>query len=197
MFLVIDTETGGLDPQRNTLLTASFRVLDNDLKQVDALDLFMAPDDEYRVNASALGVNRIDILAHSKVAINMLEARLRLVELLDRWSKPNRLTVVGHNVGFDLAFIHHQLLSKHEWEKRVSYRVMDTQVVAMYLQIAGRLKAGSTSLKALAFALGVPQRAAHTAADDAEVTAEVFRRLVDYGKKNSQETIEDFGGPVS
>jgi DNA polymerase III alpha subunit (gram-positive type) len=191
MFICLDTETGGLDPKRHTLLTASFRILDADLRQVDGIDLFIAPDEEYRVTAGALQVNRIDILDHSRRAVSPLEARLRLIELLDRWAKP-RLTPIGHNIMFDLNFIHEHLLPKHEWEARVSYRVMDTQVIALFLQLTGKLKASSSSLMGLALSLGVPQKAAHTAADDAEVTAEVFRRLVMLGKESN-----DFGGPVS
>jgi DNA polymerase III epsilon subunit-like protein len=193
MYLVLDTETGGLDPQKHSLLTASFVVLDDDLKQVDKVDLSIAPDEAYRVTPEALRVNKIDIVEHSQVAMDVLFARTKLCEFLDLWSKKGRLTVVGHNVGFDLRFIYAQLLPQAEWESRCSYRVLDTQVVAQFLQLTGVIPGGSASLKSLAMQFGVPQLEAHTASDDALVTAEVLRRL--FGSVKGFKA--DFGGPVS
>jgi ATP-dependent DNA helicase DinG len=76
--------------------------------------------------------------------------------------------VVGHNVGFDLAFLRRAGILRHNIP-------LDTyEMAAVLVPNAGRYNLG-----ALTQALGVPYPATHRALDDAQATRGVFLRLYD------------------
>lgn len=83
-YLVLDTETGGIGPEVS-LLSAYFRVLDENLNLLDELELFLKPNDGlYKVTAEALGINKIDLVEHEKKAITYREGGTKLFDFLQR-----------------------------------------------------------------------------------------------------------------
>ena len=74
--------------------------------------------------------------------------------------------VVGHNIGFDLAFLSKQGIL------RQNDRIDTYEMASILLPSAGRY-----NLAALGQALGVPLSATHRALDDARVTRALFLRL--------------------
>lgn len=181
-YLVVDTETGGIDPKNSSLLTAQFSVYDDKFKLMDELYLEMKHQDEvYLVNPKALSINKIDLVKHNEVALTYQEARAELSQFLYTWSNHSelKLTVLGHNPNFDLGFITEYLIPKSEWEQFVSYRVRDTAGVAGMLQDLGIIPLNvSLSLGSLAKHFNVQQLHAHTANDDVKVTVEVYQEML-------------------
>jgi DNA polymerase-3 subunit epsilon/ATP-dependent DNA helicase DinG len=80
------------------------------------------------------------------------------------------LSILGHNVGFDLSFLRRQGLFK-------SNDSLDTyEIASVLLPTAGRYNLG-----ALGQILSIPLTASHRALDDARVTCAVYRSLYEIG----------------
>jgi len=181
-YLALDTETGGLDYDCS-LLTAYFVVLDSDMKTVlGELELKVKPNAKapYRVTVEALGINKINLLEHDKVAVTESEAGKQLMDFLQAHNQDgrNKLIPIGQNVIFDEMFIWEHLLSKANWQKFVSYRRLDTGTVAEFLRYTGHIPTDvKGSLVAIASFLDVNFPNAHDAKADTLATVRVLRKM--------------------
>lgn len=183
-YIAFDCETGGIGTN-HSLLTVWFAVLDEKLNVIDTLDLKLKPNggEPYRVNAEALNVNKIDLVAHDRVATTVSEGGQQLRSLL--WQHSNngkiKLIPIGHNVVFDEIFIHEHLLGKREWQKYVSYRHLDTGVIARYEIIKGNIPdtvSGSLSSLMEHFDIQFTGNGAHDAQSDTLATVDVLKALL-------------------
>jgi DNA polymerase III alpha subunit (gram-positive type) len=181
-YLVMDTETGGLDPQRTSLLTAYFSVLDENLDLVDSFDMKLRQD-VYHVTAAALEINHINLIELHHQGEEIDKVTNKLNQFLRKYAVTGEdscepLVPVGQNIAFDLQGLKMRLPDVR-WNKYVSYRVLDTQVIARFLQMQGKLPADlKCSLRSLASYFGVKDNAAHTADGDVLVTTEVLKFLL-------------------
>lgn len=182
-YIAFDCETGGLTNDYS-LLTAYFVILEADLTTiVGELDLKIKPDagKPYVVSGEALGINGINLTEHDKVAIPQTAAATVFFNFLNEHNKDGRTKFipVGHNVVFDEEFLKGRLLSSANWNKYISYRRMDTGVVAQYLKLTGHLpKDVSGSLGSLSAALGINLTNAHNAKADTIATVKVLRKMI-------------------
>jgi len=179
-FLGLDVETGGVTPE-TSLLTAYFAVLDENLLVVDDLNLLVKPDDgNYVVTAQALAINKIDLIEHDKVAMTYKAARTPLYQFLERNYQGEKLIPVGHGTAFDVARVKKDLISQGSWENYVSYRTIDTSIVAQFLRAAGRFPDSvSGSLGSLVGHFGLLlEGELHTAREDTLQTVSVLRELL-------------------
>lgn len=184
-YIVFDTETGGIGLDKS-LLTAYFALLElnnGTFVVKDDLDLRIKPDDDvYRVTAESLEINQIDLKQHNRSAIYRKRAGTMLYDKLRIWNTivKDKLIPVGHNIGFDIQRVTHDLVSQGSWEQFVSYRVLDTCTIAQFLRISGRLPADlSCSLVNLGEYFNVQVNGLpHEAKYDALVTAKVLENLL-------------------
>jgi DNA polymerase III alpha subunit (gram-positive type) len=182
-YIAFDCETGGLTSDCS-LLTAYFVILEADLTTiVGELDLKIKPDagKPYVVSGEALGINGINLTEHDKTALPQTAAATAFYNFLNEHNRDGRMKFipVGHNVVFDEEFLKGRLLSAANWNKYISYRRMDTGVVAQYLKLTGHLpKDISGSLGSLATALGVNLTNAHNAKADTIATVKVLRKMI-------------------
>lgn len=181
-YLFLDTETGGLDPEQHSLLTVGL-VVGNEGEVRQSLELAIRHE-PYRVSGPGMKVNRIDLVKHHATALEATEA-LSVLDIFLMQHFPcahEPITLVGHNVGFDRAFLQVWMESQgRRFEPRFSHRVIDTHSVASLLRDAGRLpleKLSSDSLFAH-FGIQVPEEARHTALGDALATFELYWKLVE------------------
>lgn len=185
MYIAIDNETGGIGVDKVSLLSAYFAVYDKDLKFVADLDLFLKPNDGvFRVEGEALGVNKIDLVEHTKIAKTYSEGGQLLFHFLKEHSQNGQLKLIpiGHNVTFDLLFIYTQLVNRTTFEQFVSYRKLDTGVIGQFLKLCGKLpETVSAGLDSLADYFGIVQTAKHTGKGDVETTVEILRRMQEIG----------------
>jgi DNA polymerase III epsilon subunit-like protein len=100
-----------------------------------------------------------------------------------------RVTLVGHNVGFDVSFLKRlfKLAGQEQaYKSYFSHRALCTQSLALALEYAGRIRWKSTGLDALTehfhiqIGAGGSRKGRHDALDDAEATAKLLNRLVEY-----------------
>lgn len=179
--LVLDTETGGLDAARHSLLTLGLVALEDD-RILESTELWVRHE-PYVVTGGGMKVNRIDLAAHHAQARPSLEAADALEAFCSRHFDAHPVTLVGHNIAFDRAFLGNFLASVgRDLEPRFHHRTVDTHALAFGLQQAGRLPAAlrlSSDGLFAHFGIEVPPEARHTALGDALATAELYLRLIE------------------
>ena len=180
-YLFLDTETGGLDLDKHSLLSIGLVVGDDGTVR-DSLEILIRHE-PYVVSAGGMAVNRIDLVQHDKAALDPPAALDALEAFCQRhFPEGNPITLVGHNVTFDRNFLavffarHHRPL-----EPRISHRIIDTHSIAAALRDAGRLPIESLSSSALFlhFGIVIPEAKRHTALGDALGTFELYWKLVE------------------
>jgi len=184
-YLVLDTETGGLDWSRHSLLTLGLVVGDAG-GVAEGLEIAVRHE-PYVVSGGGMKVNRIDLVAHHEAAFDPPQALEALDAFLTRHFGPDAsVTLVGHNIGFDIAFLRAFLETQgRSLEPRFSHRSVDTHAVAAALRDAGRIpsdvKLSSTALFAH-FGIDVPEAKRHTALGDALATHALYWKLVELAR---------------
>lgn len=178
--LWIDTETGGLDPFRHSLLTLALVAKPCHGWEPDVDEIaFRHPT--YMVEAEAMAVNRIDLVRHHAQALEPAAAVARIEAFLDRHVPQGEKAMLGgHNVGFDIAFLM-PYLRQHgpHLVGRFSHRQVDTMTLAATLRAGGLLPEGKGGLTDLLqhYGLELTAEQRHTALGDALATARLFHRM--------------------
>lgn len=179
--LFIDTETGGLDPRVHPLLSVGLVVGDDgEIRQ--SLEL-LVKHEPYVVSAPAMKVNRIDLVKHHAQALEPREV-LAVLDIFVQQHFPcahEPIILVGHNVGFDRAFLQTFYESQgRAFEPRFSHRIVDTHSLAVGLREAGKLSLENLSSSALFahFGIEVSEEARHTALGDVLATFELYGKLI-------------------
>jgi DNA polymerase-3 subunit epsilon len=180
-FAIIDTETGGLDPNKYSLLSVGVVVWDR-RAIVDELEIAVA-EAEIFTEPEAMAVNRCDLDWIRRngqcpaAAVATLEEFLRLHFDVGR----EQIRVAGHNVGFDLAFIKRIYRLADRQPGIFSHRVLDTASIIQFLSLAGRLplQDASSDQAFEYFGIRFEDRFRHTALGDARATAALLTKLLD------------------
>lgn len=185
-YLAIDTETGGLAD--TSLLTVFLGVYDSNFNLIDSKHEALKPDDGvYHVTAGGLSVNGINLVELDAKAKLRKVLRSEITGWLRQHSDQgaNKLIPIGHNVKFDILAIQESITSQESWDHYVSYRVLDTGVIAQYLKYINILPDSiSGSLGSLIEFFGITvEGELHTADADAKMTVEVFKKLAELGRK--------------
>lgn len=186
-YICFDVETGGKDVSRVSLLEAAFVVIDPLSKERHSLLLKIKPDDGvYHVEAEGLGVNKINLVEHDKVAITTGKAKMLLFDFLKIHSDngKEKLAPLGHNVKFDIDFIQKHLLTKNTWNMFVSYRPRDTGTLGSMLKDADLIPENvKGSLESYASFFGLTGYDYHTAMGDVDCTLDVYFNMIEMVKR--------------
>jgi len=186
-----------------SLLTAYFMVTDEEFKILGDLYLEVKPDDgDYLVSGQGMSVNKINLQQHDAVALPYKQAKPLLYAFLRHHSAgivngavtpnwmPVRLTPVGHGVKGDIEHVIDKLISFGSWEQFCTYHYIDTSVCLQFLRVTGKIpKDTDGSIEALVRYFDVEPKGIgeytnyHNARFDTQMTAEVFRKMVELGKK--------------
>lgn len=182
--IVTDSETGGLNPKENSLLTLALMVVKN--KEVVAQKEWKIKHDTYNVSAGALEVNGIDLVNHGKEATEAEVVGEEIIAFLEEHcSKEEKGMLVGQNTIFDKNFIEAFFVSLKNKEllrafyRLVSHRYIDLMSITAFLNLSGVLNTDGLSLDAVIEALNLDVKARHTATDDARLTWEALLRLTE------------------
>lgn len=177
--LFIDTETGGLDPGKHSLLSLAL-VIWEDTEIIDSQELLIN-DGVLSVTQDALSVNRIDLEKHKQSAISSSQAIEKIFLFTGKYfTQHTKITLAGHNVHFDADFLK-SFLSKNNKDFRsfFSHRIIDTSSILYYLYLAGHIKHRAVSSDEAFDLFGIKVEGRHTALGDAIATAKLFSRLLD------------------
>jgi DNA polymerase III alpha subunit (gram-positive type) len=183
-YIAFDCETGGLDPQTNSLLTAYFVVFDRNFNVLGELDLKIKPDKggSYVLTSEAMGINKIDIVEHDKKAIPLSQAKSDLYNFLQAHNPDgkSKLIPVGHNIYFDEDFVCNTLISRANWNKFCSYRRLDTGVVLQFLKLTKVIPTDVTgSLQSIVEYFNIPKKGEyHDAKTDTILTVKILKAML-------------------
>lgn len=182
-FMVVDTETGGLNKDEHELLEIGAVVYDYLGNCVDSYEIviesptlqgrpYVSP--KKKINLIALKINKIHQRSTKKskpeeVAVSFANWCLNVAEKYNP-------TLVGQNLQFDIGFINPfmELHGFSGWSELFHYHRIDTVPIALALQRVGVIKSEKVSLVNLAKELRVEHTSAHSALSDAHATAGVY-----------------------
>lgn len=184
MYLFLDCETGGLETH-NSLLTVAAIVAARDFQPIrggnseDTLYLEIRHP-TYIVTPEAITINKIDLVHHSARGLKIEEAQQKFAEFLQRGYQltGGKMIPAGHNLAFDLNFIHSQLMFESEWRKYVTHPTLDTAGIAQFFNAAGLVDC-RCNLTAICERLDVPLENAHNALADTRASLALARRFVE------------------
>lgn len=182
--LVVDTETGGIDPTKHSILTLGVVLWeDGVIGESTEVAVWEAPYPS--VDEEAMRINGIDLEELRGRAVPPTDAVVALNRFLETHFGPTRgrekIGLVGHNLGFDILFLKRlYALAGVVYDDVFSHRGLDTASVIRFLHLAGRLPLASASLDSTIeyFEIEVVRGTRHTATADALITAEVLNRLL-------------------
>ncbi len=180
-FLFVDTETGGLDPNRCSILSVGLAVLSNE-GLVGEIEIAVR-EPEIKADKKALEINRIVLEEHAKTALGPKEAVEQILAFLKKWpdlfSSWDRIVLFGHNVFFDIEFLKRLFsFTDHKYEDVFSHRIVDTSSILRYLHLKGVFKEDISNLDAALDHFGINEFPRHQALKDAVLTAKLFQELL-------------------
>jgi DNA polymerase III subunit epsilon len=181
--LVVDTETGGLDPAVNAILSIAALVVNAGAIEGQVYAVVDEGDGGGSLDPAALKVNGFTaegIKAEGKTPRQVVE---EIEAMLQAHDMRQRVTICAHNAAFDVAFMR-RLWARagKDFNKRFSYRPLCTVTGALLLEQAGRLQlpGGSASLDTLAAMWNIPTgrlgTGVHGALGDAIACAAILRK---------------------
>lgn len=179
--VVIDVETGGFNCKTDALLEVAAVLLEMDdeglLHRSETIRYHVKPFEGANLEPASLAVNGIDPHHPLRPAIDERDALQRIfreVRLAVREHRCSRAVLVGHNAHFDLGFMNEAVARSSI--KRNPFHPFSCFDTATACGIAF----GQTVLARAVIAAGLEwdESQAHSAAYDAEITADVFCEVV-------------------
>lgn len=178
--VIVDVETGGVDPQKSALLEMCVVLLDiNEQGHFTPTTSFfehVLPFEHSELDPKSLAFNHIDPWQPLRFAVDEKQALLNLFTPINKALKQSccqRAVLIGHNAWFDLLFV--KAAAKRAGVKLPfhAFTCFDTAT------LAGMMYGQTVLAKAMASA-GIPFNAdeAHSAIYDAEKTAELFCKMM-------------------
>lgn len=179
--LILDLETGGLDANKNSILSICAKLYDADRNVVSVFNTNCNAEDS-EINLGALKVNRFT-LNDVKSFIPEKSAILNFCDWLLSRKISGELVLAGHNPHFDINFLKNKL-EKYNisgFDQAVSHRVLDTASIGRFLMLAKVIEPSKVSLKELALALNLEYDPSkhHSADYDVDLTAKVLFKMID------------------
>ena len=179
--VVIDVETGGFNASTDALLEIAAVLVDfgdgGILTRGETIRYHVKPFAGSNMNPASMAINRIDPDHPLRPAIDerdALQCLFRAVRKAVRDNDCSRAILVGHNAAFDLAFVN-AAIARTEI-KRNPFHTFSCFDTATLCGVAF----GQTVLARAAVAAGFKwdEDSAHSAAYDAEITADLFCEVV-------------------
>lgn len=179
--VVVDVETGGFNCKTDALLEIAAVLLefgdDGTLSRGETIRYHVKPFAGANLEPASLAVNGIDPDHPLRLALEEKEALqkvFREVRRAVREAGCTRAILVGHNASFDLGFLNEAI--ERSTIKRNPFHPFSSFDTATLCGVAY----GQTVLARAVQAAGLPwdEESAHSAAYDAEVTADVFCDIV-------------------
>lgn len=183
-FVFIDTETGGINPQKHSLLQIGLIVWDV-ADGIIGHNLFFIKNDKYCITKEAQKINKFSKKAHEERAIAPQKVIKEIILFLRNFFPENTfIPLIGHNVQFDISFLKKFFKNNHRSYNRLfSHRAIDTYSVFKTLVLAGKIDVclNSSSDAFKYFKITVNER--HNALSDCFATVRLYQELLKLIKK--------------
>lgn len=177
--VIIDVETTGIDPRNDEVTSLAMVPLDLSIPTFEAF--VRTPDTLRKLNGTAESYFdrfRADWSRQALPPLDVWEA----VENYVSKHFSDSITLVGHNVGFDIAFLRNLAsMAGAQLPASISHRGIDTHTLLYLLHLTGEIgkEALSSSGAFQAFGVECPSRARHTSLGDAKATRLLFLALLE------------------
>lgn len=186
-FVVLDTETTGLDPTRDKIITiGAVAVRDGEILLDDAFEVMLT----LAYNNSSVTVHGI---TRDEASVGMREADA-VAQFLDYLRDG---VIVGHHIGHDIQAL--DWACERHFGMRLKNRSLDTMDLTLHLNDDGAFvnhtMTSGFSLDSLCEMFGVTPHDRHTAGGDAFLTAHVFLRLLRAAKTAGRHTLGSLCAP--
>ncbi len=177
--VVVDLETSGVNPFRHDVLALALVPLNSELRPHV---VFVKPPEirwtEYaRANFAKFAAE------WERNAVAPVEACASIESYLRNTFGDQPATPIGHNIGFDVAFLRKlAFLGNRDELPSLSHRAIDTHTLLYVLAASGRIPSSAVSSTGAFehFGITVSESVRHTALGDAVATRELFLRLVEF-----------------
>lgn len=137
---------------------------------VDELYLEIQFDEsKYEWNAEAEAIHGLSREHLAKYGVTPEEAAIQVASMILKWFGTTQVTVLGHNIDFDIAFMK-QLLEPFEVMFKIHLRKIETSSLSLVCF-------GSSHSNDLFEMTGLATRSHHNALEDAKMTLEAVRRI--------------------
>lgn len=163
MWVAIDVETTGLDPNIHGIIEVGMVLTDNQFNFIDNFQATFKPKPDRVIDPKAMEINGIDLNASY-----ILGEQQAYDQYILWWAKHGKCGLIGHNVErFDLPFLKQfdPLIME-----RLDRDVLDTKVIANFLKIPNRSLSACYQLIP-----GAPRIDAHRALNDCLRTIAVLK----------------------
>ena len=180
-FVVLDSETTGLNPRKDRIVTmGAIAVLNHEILIEDSFEALL----KVQYNSSAVTVHGVT-RDESRGGLDEPEALNQFLRYLGDG------IIVGHHIGHDVDTFN------AGYERHFGFHMenpsLDTMELALHLErdgaFAGRDAIQDFSLDALCAIFNIIPHDRHTAAGDAFITALVFQRLLRLAAKHQRTTL--------
>lgn len=186
-FVVLDSETTGLNPERDRLISiGAVAVVNGEILLEDSYEALLKVD----FNTSSVTVHGIT-RDEGRAGMDEPEALLEFLGYLKDG------VIVGHHIGHDVATFNAGYRRHFGFELR--NRFLDTMDLTLHLEQDGafpkRAPITNFSLDALCELFGVIPHDRHTAPGDAFITAQIFLRLLRLAARMGRTELAEISQP--
>ena len=186
-FIVLDSETTGLNPRVDRLITiGAVAVQNSEILVEDSFDALIKIDR----NTEAVTVHGVT----RDQSLRGVDEEVAIEQFLDYLRDG---VIVGHHIGHDISTLD-AALERH-WGITLANRSLDTMDLTLHLErdgaFAGRPPIRQFTLDGLCAMFGVIPHDRHTASGDAFITAQVFLRLERLAARFGRSTLGRIGEP--
>lgn len=177
--LFIDTETGGIDSNKHSLLSIGLVVWGSNRLIIDSTEIYIKHKN-YVVTKTASKINKFEKAEHEKKAVHPKIAIEKMLCFCRHHFDDNLLIpLAGHNTQFDVNFLKVFLKKNGRSFNRIfSHRIMDTYSLLRSLYYSGKISDDiSSSAQAFNY-FGIKVNNRHSAKGDAIATAQLYNHLL-------------------
>lgn len=174
-FIVVDTETGGINPETDALLSIGLIATNSELKVLDSFEILIAPPPSLTITTKALMTNKVDIAKHMLTAISEAVALDGLEYFVKQYVNGTKYPpLIGWNLHFDIEFLK-ALYGRHYKTWPFGYMNQDVQQVwsfAQYFQLKNNKYIGGIDQASRSL---LKREVKHSALEDARTTLDLLR----------------------
>ena len=180
-FVVLDSETTGLNPRTDRLITiGAVAVVDGEIVLDDSFDALI----QIARNTSAVTVHGIT-RDETESGIDEPEALQRFLDYLQDG------VIVGHHIGHDVETLNAGY--ERHWGFELLNRNLDTMDLTLHLERSGAFgdeeRIREFTLDSLCTRFGIIPHDRHTAGGDAFITAQIFQRLLRLASRHGRDQL--------
>ncbi|PXV93383.1 DNA polymerase-3 subunit epsilon [Lachnotalea glycerini] len=178
-FVFVDTETGGVIPEKHSLLSIGLVIWDKKDGIIDKKEFFVKHS-YYIVTEKAKEINKFEQQEHKEKALAGEEVIKNILEFIyGYFDKNTAIPLIGHNVQFDINFLKVFFRDENRsFNQYFSHRSIDTYSVFKSLVLAGVISDNIDSSADAFRYFDIKVNNRHSAIGDCVATVELFEKLL-------------------